>query len=148
MTQRKKGGGWSPDRLEGFRQFMDSFASHSRGLAQRRSDVWEPPMDVYETHEAVVIKMSLPGVKPGDVRVRFDGDTVTISGHRVAPREPGMVAYHLMEIRNGYFERSVVVRRPIDPQGTGAQYEAGFLWIRIPKVQARVHHVYCVNIRL
>ena len=58
----------------------------------------------------------------GNVRVLFDGDVVTIAGHRQAVREPGLVAYHQMEIRNGYFERRMIIRVPVDPEAATAQY--------------------------
>ena len=149
MSERhKRPGAWSHEKLEAFRSFVDGFVSHSRNLAHRRGDLWEPRMDVYETQEAVVIKLSLPGVQAGDVRVRFEGDTVTISGRREAARDAGMVAYHLMEIPNGFFERRVSIRKPINPEAAGAEYRDGFLWLRIPKVQVRVHRVHSLRIRL
>jgi len=136
------------DEFEIFRRWLDEFFGSSRSVAGRGAEAWVPPTDVYETHGEVVIKMSLPGIKTGNVEVRFQGDAVTISGYRENPAEAGLVAYHRMEIRNGRFERTIVIHTPLDPEAATAQYRDGFLWIRIPKVAARVHQVYALRIRL
>jgi len=96
----------------------------------------------------VVVKIELPGVKVCDLRVRFEGDAVTIRGYRDAPREAGVTAYHQMEIRHGYFERSIIVREPINPEATEAEYREGFLWLRIPKAVGRTRRVYSIRLRL
>ena len=136
------------DEFEIFRRWVDDFFGSSRSVAGPRGEAWVPPTDVYETHEEVVIKMSLPGIKTANVQVRFEGDVVTISGYRESPTEAGLVAYHRMEIRNGRFERTVVIHKPLNPEAATAQYRDGFLWIRIPKVAARAHEVYALRIRL
>ena len=38
------------------------------------------PVDVYQTDEAIVVKASLPGVKPEDIDISVTGDTLTIRG--------------------------------------------------------------------
>lgn len=39
-----------------------------------------PPLDVAETEDEVIIKASLPGIKPEDVQITVHGDTLTIRG--------------------------------------------------------------------
>jgi HSP20 family protein len=105
-------------------------------------------MDVFETDAAVVLKLSLPGVKACDVRITYEGDVVTISGCREAEPEPDLVAYHRMEIRNGYFERRVIIQKPINPEEAEAEYRNGFLKLSIPKTSAPKQRVYTLKIRL
>ncbi len=136
------------DEFEVFRRWMDDFFGPLQPEVRRAGDAWTPPMDVYETHQEVVIKLSVPGMKSGHVHVHFEGDRVTISGYRDCPPEVGVSAYHRMEICSGRFERQVVIHKPIDPEAASAQYRDGFLWIRIPKVGVRVHPVYALRIRL
>ena len=136
------------DELEGFGRSADDFFGRATRSGGRGGDTWVPPTDVYETQQDVVIMMCVPGIKSGNVRVLFDGDVVTIAGHRQAMREPGLVAYHQMEIRNGYFERRMIIRVPVDPEAATAQYRDGFLCIRLPKVGAAVHRVYSLRLRL
>jgi len=78
--------------------------------------------------------------------VEVNGATVTICGVRRGP-DPGTVRkYHQMEIRNGYFERRLVLHMPFDPAGMRAEYKDGFAYIFMPKSQESVRHV--VSIRL
>ena len=119
-----------------------------RSLRRPRGDVWHPPTDVYETDQEIVIKMCLPGVRASQVAVEFSGEAVTICGVRRAADLRSVRAYHQMEIRNGYFERRVVVRRPFDPHAARWRYEDGFLYVTPPKAGQPVVHVMSVNIRL
>ncbi len=134
--------------FEKIRKMVDGVLGESRSFSSRRSDAWEPPMDVYETHEAIVLKLSLAGIKASDVRIKYEDDVVTICGEREAESEPDLVAYHRMEIRNGYFERSVLVQKPVDPASATAEYSDGFLKVSIPKVKERKQRVYTLRVEL
>ena len=134
------------DDFDVVRRMMNDFYAFRRMPGARSRDVWMPPTDVYETRDAVVIKMSVPGIKPTDVRVLFNGDEIVIGGYLAAARETGVVAYHQMEIRNGYFERRAVVRKPVDPDGAAAAYQDGFLWLRVPKAEISVRRVCTIRL--
>lgn len=119
-----------------------------RRFSRGKGDAWEPPMDVFETEEAVVIKLSLPGIDVSDVRIRYEGDLVTICGQREAPSESNLTAYHRMEIRNGYFERQVLIQKAINPEKASAEYTDGFLRLTIPKTEEKRETVYTLKIQL
>ena len=137
----------SGNEHEAGRRMMDDFYAFRKMLGAHGRDVWMPPTDVYETHDDIVIKMSVPGIEAQDVRILFDGDMIIISGYRGAAHEPAVVAYHQMEIRSGYFERRVVVHRPIDPEAASAEYRDGFLWVRIPKAGTLVRRVLTIRLK-
>ena len=42
-------------------------------------------MDVFETEQAVVVRVELAGVRGRDLKVTVDGDALRIGGVRVAP---------------------------------------------------------------
>jgi len=130
-----------------FRHLADQSLGGKGALGTRRRDVWVPPTDVYETRDSIVIKMSVPGIKTGNVQVSFGQDVVAVSGYRGPAPEPGLVAYHQMEILNGYFERRVVIHKPVNPQATTAEYKDGFLWIRIPRAAERVLRAFTIRIK-
>ena len=46
------------------------------------------PLDMYETENDVVVKASVPGVKPEDIEVTVTGDLLTIKGSSRAKRRP------------------------------------------------------------
>ena len=91
--------------------------------------------------------MSVPGINAGSIRVSFGREGVAVSGYREPPSEPGIVAYHQMEIRNGLFERRVVVHKPIDPDGATSEYTNGFLWVRVPKATAFVRRIVRIKLQ-
>ena len=136
------------DSFEAFGRLMGESWPFRRSLSSRGSDAWMPPTDVYETCKEIVIKMSVPGVKPEDVRIVCEGQIVTISGYRDASPGPGVVAYHQMEIRHGYFERKLIFQKPVDPESACAEYRDGFIYVRFPKAEAPVNRVLRIRIRL
>ncbi|MFP4026620.1 MAG: Hsp20/alpha crystallin family protein [Candidatus Brocadiia bacterium] len=138
----------SRDEFDAFRRLVDGFLEPSKRASRGRNDAWAPPMDVYETESDVVMKVSLPGVCACNIEVKFEGKTITIRGYRAAAHEPDIVAYHQMEIRSGRFERRVIIRKPLDPKKATAEYEDGFLMIRIPKISKAVTRAYSFKIRL
>ncbi len=135
--------------LEGsgfFQEFLSDFHRVRRALRGSRKSVWQPPTDVYETDDEIVIKMSVPGVQTDDVRAVCNGEVITVSGVRRGP-DPGKVrAYHQMEMRNGYFERSIAIHRPFDPAEAHGEYREGFLYVFVPKAPKSVRRV--ISIRL
>jgi len=94
---------------------------------------WEPPVDLYETDQEIVVVVEVAGVDHRSLRVQLDGDRLSISGLR---REsyPPLVRIHQMEIEYGYFERMVRLPAAVKDQGVSATYREGFLRISLPKL--------------
>lgn len=129
-----------------FRQFLHDFYAMRRTLKSHHGDVWQPPTDVYETDDDIVIKVSIAGVEGQHVVVEFNGDVITICGVRRGP-DPGSVrTYHQMEIRNGYFERRIILRRPFDAKGAATELREGFLYVYIPKAPELIRHVLTLRL--
>ncbi len=92
------------------------------------------PLDVYTTPEEVVITAPLAGVKPEDVDITIEGDTITIKGEVKPPVEN--VEYLLQERRYGPFSRTIRLDIPVEPSKAEASFENGLLTITIPKAEA------------
>ena len=90
-------------------------------------------MDVFETDEAVVVRVELAGVRGEDVKVQVDGELLKISGVRRVPSEPTARRLHRMEIAFGPFQRDVRISIPFDREGVGAHLEDGLLTVTLPK---------------
>ncbi len=97
--------------------------------------VWRPPTDVYETGDAVVVKVEVPGMREEDFGISIDGRTLQISGIRPDPDR--RVGYHNMEIQYGAFRSSVRLGRGFETDGINARYDNGFLYVELPKTKAR-----------
>jgi len=68
---------------------------------------WEPPVDVLETGEAVLVLMALPGVDAERVEAAIDDGDLVVAGVRVLPRELQTATIHRLELPQGRFERRV-----------------------------------------
>jgi HSP20 family molecular chaperone IbpA len=79
------------------------------GLAQSASQlpVWEPPADVLETEQDVLIFVALPGVDAGRVDAIIEGGELVLAGARVLPPELRTAVIHRLELPQGRFERRV-----------------------------------------
>lgn len=67
---------------------------------------WEPPVDVVETEEAVVVYVALPGVPAAAIVVSVEPGGITVSGVRGLPARRA-ARIHRIEIPYGRFERHI-----------------------------------------
>jgi HSP20 family protein len=79
------------------------------GASGAHQTIWEPPVDVLETPEHVLIVVGLPGVDPGSVGAAIEADSLVVAGDRSLPRELGGAYIHRMELPQGRFERRVLL---------------------------------------
>ncbi len=90
-------------------------------------------MDVFETDDAIVVRVEIAGVRGDDLKVQVDGELLRVSGVRRVPHTPSARRLHRMEIAFGPFEREVRIGVPFDREAVGAHLEDGFLTINLPK---------------
>jgi len=100
---------------------------------------WRPPTDVFETAEAVIVRIEVPGVRESDFSVSLTDRLLVVSGLRQDPSPK--VAYHQMEVRYGEFRAEVYLHWAIDDAGIQAVYENGFLQVILPKARKRQIHI-------
>jgi HSP20 family protein len=67
---------------------------------------WEPPVDVVESEDAVIVHVALPGVPAAVIVVMFESGGITVSGMRGLPAAPA-ARIHRIEIPYGRFERHI-----------------------------------------
>jgi HSP20 family protein len=116
------------------RLFEDTFIPVRRQMAQERDRVFRLPIDAYVTPEEIVIQANMPGLKPENVEVTIEGDTLTIKGERPTPLEN--VDYVLQERAYGKFQRTLNINVPVDADKAEARFENGLLTLTIPKAEA------------
>ncbi|HLY57107.1 MAG TPA: Hsp20/alpha crystallin family protein [Stellaceae bacterium] len=73
---------------------------------------WEPPADVLELGDRIVVFVALPGVDPATIEVALELGTLTVFGHRRLPPELRHGAVHLLEIPWGWFGRRIALPQP------------------------------------
>ena len=72
-----------------------------------RRPAWEPPVDVLETEQEVLILIALPGVAPDQVEAVIEDGTLVVSGRRVLPPQLRTAVIHRLELPQGRFERRI-----------------------------------------
>lgn len=66
---------------------------------------WEPPIDVLENDDEILVFVALPGVDPEHVTSTIDNGILSVSGRRILPRELRDAVIHRLELPQGRFER-------------------------------------------
>ena len=115
------------------RLFEDSLVRPSRLFP----DLWGESLavDVYQTDNEVVVKTTLPGVKPDEVEITVTGDTLTIKGETKAEEKVKRENYFRQERRCGAFSRSVTIPIAVRSEKAEATFQDGVLTITLPKAE-------------
>jgi len=131
---------WEPFRdLISLREAMDRLFEES--FIRPRAG-WPAPLgtgalavDMYETDQDVVIKSSVPGVKPEDIDITITGDTLTIKGETKTEEKVERANYIRQERRYGAFSRSLTLPTSIVAEKAKAEFENGVLILSLPKAE-------------
>jgi HSP20 family protein len=100
------------------------------------SGAWTPPVDIYESDDALVMKAELPGFSKDDISIEMKENTLVIKGERKREDEVKEGNYHRSERMYGAFQRSFLLPTTVDQEKVRASYKDGVLELRLPKVQA------------
>lgn len=141
---------WDPrDELAVMRDEMARFMEENmtpRRLMQRfhpEGQTFRLPLDAYVTDNEIVIVAAIPGVKPEDVDITFEDDTLTIQGEIAGPLEN--VDYLFQERPCGKFGRSIIVNIPVKSESAEAKFENGILTLTLPKAEEAKPKVIKIN---
>jgi HSP20 family protein len=89
-----------------------------------------PPLDVFTTHEHIVVELAVPGVDEDDVAVEVADGMVIVSGFRRAPTRPRLFSH--AEIPQGPFYRAFRVPLSVQPE-PDCVLERGLLRIQLKR---------------
>lgn len=94
-----------------------------------------PPVDVHETADDIVVTASLPGVKAEDVDITITGQSLTIKGEFKADEKVERDQYLYRERRHGTFSRQLQLPVWVQGEHAEATFTDGVLTLRIPKAE-------------
>ena len=114
------------------RLFEESFVSPASRLLAPQG-MGNLAIDMIERKADVVVKTSVPGVKPEDIDISITGDTLTIKGETSTEEESKGENFLRRERRYGAFSRSVGLPAGLDPDKAEAVFDNGVLTLSIPK---------------
>ena len=103
------------------------------GNAEEETD-GQLAVDVYESSKKIIIKSTIAGVKPEDLKISLHHDMLTISGTRSDGSFMESGAYLYQECYWGSFSRSIILPAEVDPKKINAELENGVLTITLHKV--------------
>lgn len=89
-------------------------------------------VDVYETKEAMVFELDLPGFEKADVKVQIREDNLVIQGKRKRSADIDNVYFHTRERKFGSFQREFPLTPGANPENIRAKFENGVLYVTIP----------------
>ena len=140
---------WDPfSEMTSLRQAIDHLFENSvirpgggQGTGQGGSG-YGFPIDVLEQGDALVVKASLPGVKPDDVDVQVQQNVLMITGQHQQEQERQQGRYLLAERWSGRFSRAIALPVAVDANACEASFEDGVLTLTLPKAeQARTKQI-------
>lgn len=102
--------------------------------------VWAPPMDINETENDVIVKASVPGMKPEEIDIEVEHNILTLRGETTHEEEAHEKNYHRREIAYGKFFRQVQLPTEVDGDKAQASFQDGMLNITIPKSKQIQRH--------
>ena len=97
---------------------------------------WTPPVDIYETDDALVFQAELPGVSKDEVSIEIHQNSLMLRGERKHAAQVPADRYHRTELAYGAFQRSFVLPTMMDQEKGQATYHNGVLELRLPKLEA------------
>jgi HSP20 family protein len=126
-----------------FNTMLDRMATLSRAMDDamtvRPGTVnWMPSLDAYETDQAYVVTVDLPGVAREAVDISFERNTLTMKGTRERSGPPGdkEARVFFREREWGSFERSLRFPHFVDGEKISAAFANGVLTITVPKSES------------
>ena len=133
---------WTPGRdimsvRDDMNRLMNEFFGRSSGGDEGTwfSGAWSPPVDIYETDTALVMKAELPGFSKDDIQIELKENSLVIKGERKREDEVKEGSYHRTERVYGAFQRSFLLPTTVDQGKVQAVYKDGLLELRLPKVE-------------
>jgi HSP20 family protein len=92
----------------------------------------QPPVDIYETEEGLVVLADLPGVSPNDLKIRLEDNVLTIQGNarHLVEAEP---IYQEFQLYN--FFRQFELSDQVDQERISASLNHGVLKLYLPRAE-------------
>ncbi len=94
---------------------------------------WQPPIDIYELDDRILIQVEVPGLQMDDLELHFERGELRVEGVRARPPLPAPMRAARVEMLYGPFSRRIPL--PDDARGDDirATYDAGILQILVPR---------------
>lgn len=113
------------------RRLMENMFGHWSGSSPAVAPKFQPAADIYETPQALIIRMELAGLTKADISLTLHRQELIVSGRRRFPQAEPVQRFHRLEIEYGSFERRFQLPKVIDESRVEAEYTGGILSIKL-----------------
>jgi len=108
----------------------------------RKLDTVQPPVDIYENEEEILLFADMPGVLKENLKVNIDNGTLSLSGIRQLESRG---AARWEEFRNIEYRRNFSVPQTINVEKVYAELKDGVLKLHLPKSEAAKPRLIEIN---
>ncbi len=98
---------------------------------------WSIALDAVEEDDKLVVRASLPGIDPGEIKVTIEDGVLTIDGETKVDEEGKVGNYLIRERRTGSFHRAVRLPDTVDVDQAETNYDEGILTVAFPKAESK-----------
>ena len=92
-----------------------------------------PLCNVSEEDDKYLVEFSLPGIDKNNLKIKRDGNELTINYKKETHEEEKGKNYHRREFKLESFEKMFVLPENVNYDGIDSEYKEGLLKITIPK---------------
>ena len=123
------------------RLWRNYFTSGYRG-----NEEWNIAIDVIRKPDELVVKASVPGIKPEDIDVSVEDNILTLKAEKKSEIEESNADYLIQERTVGSFYRALRLPEMVDTNKIGCDYENGILTINMPRAEEKKKKQIKVNV--
>jgi HSP20 family molecular chaperone IbpA len=96
-----------------------------------------PDTDIYETDEALVVVMDMPGVEKKNIDIKVEKNVLSVEGQIDFAKYENLKPVYT-EYNVGHFSRSFSISQDIDSAAISAKVEDGVLTLRLEAAPRRI----------
>lgn len=100
------------------------------------------PVDLFETGDALILEMAVPGIQADELDISIEGRQLTVQGVIPQVEEGENRRYWLQSIPRGEFRRTVTLPTTVEVEDAEATVTNGVLRLHMPKIgEARARKI-------
>ena len=115
-------------------RFVRGFPQAVNGGETKR---WSIAVDAVEEDDKLVVRASLPGIAPEEIKITIEDGVLTIDGETKVDEEGEVVNYLIRERRTGSFHRAMRLPDTVDVDQAETNYDEGILTVAFPKSESK-----------
>jgi HSP20 family protein len=120
------------DLHEAMDRFLET-RSERPSLLRGRTGITDFPVEISETESEIQLKASLPGVRPEDIDISVQSNSLTIKAESKEEAEEKSKNYLRREMSYGAMQRSFALPTEINADKAVASFQNGVLRLNLPK---------------